>query len=228
MKFNKIPIKRTLYAWLCFLLIISILFSCLYYKMQPVIIRYAESVAETVMLDSANEAVINILQNENFSYDDIAVLSKNSSGKIISLEIDTYKINYLKSYVANEISNIIAQRERYKVAIPIGTFLGNTYTAGLGPDINFKMQITTTTFVDFEQEFQSRGINQVLHNIIIKIKICGNLVVAGYKKTISVNTSAIAAQTVIVGDIPEGFTNVIEEETDNTAGLINDYGAMGE
>lgn len=228
MKINKIPIRRTLYAWLCFLLIISILLGYLYYKMQPVIIRYAESVAETVMLDSANEAVINILQNDDFSYDDIAVLSKNSSGKIISLEIDTYKINYLKSYVANEISNIIANRERYKVAIPIGTFLGNTYTAGLGPDVSFKMQITTTAFVDFEQEFQSRGINQVLHSIIIKIKICGNLVVAGYKKTISVNTSAIAAQTVIVGDIPEGFTNVIEQETDNTAGLINDYGAMGE
>ena len=225
-KVFKHSIRRTLYAWLCLLLIISLLLGYLYYKMQPVIIRYAESVAETVMLNSANDAVVKVLQNVNFSYNDIAVLSKNSAGEIISLQADTYKVNYLKSYISNEISNIIASRERYTVSIPVGTFLANTYTVGLGPDVDFKMQITTTAFVDFKHEFKSAGINQVLHSIIIKIKICGNLVVAGYKKTITVNTSAIAAQTVIVGDVPEGFTNVIEEETDNTAGLINDYGAI--
>jgi sporulation protein YunB len=209
------------------LLAISLAVGITYFKMQPVIIRYAESVAETVMLNSANDAVIKVLDNENFCYDDIAVLSKNSAGEIISLEIDTYKINYLKSHISNEISNIIGGRERYDVSIPVGTFFGNTYTAGLGPDISLKMQITTTAYVDFLQEYKSAGINQVLHKIIINIKISGNLVVAGYKKTITVNTSAIAAQTVIVGKIPDGFTNVIEEETDNTAGLINDYGTIG-
>ena len=194
--------------------------------MQPVIIRYAESIAETVMLNSANDAVINVLSNQNFCYEDIAVLSKDEQGEIISLEIDTYKVNYLKSHISNEIARIISPNERYNVSIPIGTFLGNTYTAGLGPDIVFKMQVTTTAFVDFSQEFKSAGINQVLHKVVINIKISGNLVVAGYKKTINVNTSVIAAQTVIVGKVPEGFTNVIEEETDNTAGLINDYGAI--
>jgi sporulation protein YunB len=208
------------------LLAISLVVGITYFKMQPVIIRYAESLAETVMLNSANDAVIKVLDNENFCYDDIAALSKNSAGEIISLEIDAYKINYLKSHISNEISNIIGVRERYDVSIPFGTFLSNTYTAGLGPDISLKMQITTTAYVDFLQEYKSAGINQVLHKIIINIKISGNLVVAGYKKTITVNTSSIAAQTVIVGKVPDGFTNVIEEETDNTAGLINDYGAV--
>ena len=200
----------------------------IYYKMQPIILRYAESVAETVMLNSANEAVVKILKEKGFDYNKIALLTQNDEGKIISLEIDTYKINYFKSAISNEISNIIANRERYTVSIPIGTFLSNTYTTGLGPDIDFKMQMTSTAFVDFENEFRSAGINQVLHRIMVKIKICGSLIVAGYKRSITVNTSAIAAQTVIVGNIPQNFTNVIENEDDNTAGLINDYGAIGE
>ena len=83
-------------------------------------------------------------------------------------------------------------------------------------------------FVDFEHEFRSAGINQVLHRVVVNIKINGSLIVAGYKRTISTKTSAIASQTVIVGKIPQNFTNVIEEESDNTAGLINDYGAVGE
>lgn len=194
--------------------------------MQPVILRYAGSVAESVMLNSANEAIVNILENKKFSYDDIAVLSRDSNGLVQSLEIDTYKVNYLKSHISNEISNIIADKERYTVSIPIGTFLANTFTAGLGPDLDFKMQMTSTAFVDFEHEFKSAGINQVLHRVIVNIKINGTILVAGYKKSISTNTSAIAAQTVIVGAVPESFTNVIEEESDNTAGLINDYGAV--
>ena len=38
----------------------------------------------------------------------------------------------------------------------------------------------------------------------------------------------IAAQTVIVGKTPDAFTNVVESPTDNTGGLINDYGAIAE
>ena len=196
--------------------------------MQPVIIRFAVSVAETAMLNSANDAVVSLLKEPGFDYNNIAVLTKNNEGEIESLQIDTYKINYFKSFLSNKISEIIAERERYIVSIPLGTFLANTYTSGLGPDINFKMQITTTAFVDFEHEFRAVGINQVLHRVIVNIKINGSLVIAGYKKGISVNTSAIAAQTVIVGKVPQNFTNVIEEETDNTAGLINDYGAVGD
>lgn len=215
-----------LYSWLLLLLVICLILGYIYYRIQPVIIRYSESIAETVMLNSANQAIVSILENQNFSYSDIAVIKRDNQGLVKSLEIDTYKINYLKSNISNEISNIIAQKERYDVSIPIGTFLGNSFTVGFGPDINFKMQMTSTAFVDFEHEFKSAGINQVLHRVVVKIKICGSLIVAGYKRGISADTTAIAAQTVIVGSVPEAFTNVIEEESDNTAGLINDYGSV--
>ncbi len=220
--------SRIAYAWLIFLLILSLVFGVIYRQIQPVIIRYAQSVAETVMLNCANDAVVKILSDNDFNYDDIAVLTRNNDGEITSLEIDTYKVNFLKSHISNEISSLISNKERFTVSIPLGTFLANAYTTGIGPDVNFKMQITTTAFVDFEHEFRSAGINQVLHRVVVNIKICGSLLVAGYKKSITVNTSSIAAQTVIVGGVPENFTNVIEEESDNTAGLINDYGAVGD
>lgn len=219
-------IFRILLSWLILLLVICFILGYIYYMMQPVIMKYALSIAETVMLTSANEAVVKILKNESFSYDDIAVLSKNNDGLVTSLQIDTYKINYLKSNIANEVSKLVESGERYTVSIPIGTFFSNTYTNGLGPDVNLKMQMTSTAFVDFKHEFKSAGINQVLHTIIIEINIKGSLIVAGYNKGINVKTSTIASQTIIVGATPDAFTNVYEDENDNTAGLINDYGAM--
>ncbi len=225
-KNGKTAFWTVLRAWLCLFLILIVTVAFFFYKMIPVLISYADSTAETIMLNAANEAVINILRDENITYDQMAILSRNQDGDVKSLEIDVYKINYLKSQISNEISKIIGNREEYKLSIPLGNFFDTPYTVGLGPRLDFNMKMTTTAIVDFEHEFKSAGINQVLHLINIKIHIKGGFVVAWYKGGISVDTTAIAAQTVIVGATPDAFTNVVENQDDMTAGYINDYGAV--
>lgn len=220
--------RSRLLSFLAVVLSLSVAFGVTYYKMQPVIMRYAVSVAETIMLNSANQAIVNVLEENSVSYDDIVSLSTNDDGYVTSLEIDIYSVNNLKSRISSKTSDIVEQREFYDVKVPLGSFFDNVYTNGLGPRIGFNMQLTTTAFVDFSHEFKSAGINQVLHIIMINIKINGHFVIAGYNKSITVSTSAIAAQTVIVGKSPDAFTNVIESATDNTGGLINDYGALVE
>ena len=61
---------------------------------------------------------------------------------------------------------------------------------------------------------------------MVDMDIGGSLIITGYGDSITVSNSAMAAQTIIVGTTPDAFTNVIESEQDNTAGLINDYGAV--
>jgi len=217
--------KIIILAVAVFVCIFSIL---TYFWMKPVVTLFAVSTAETIMLNSANESIIAILEEGNVTYEDIVNLSANEEGYVTSLEIDVFQVNNLKSKISNEISKIISGRETFGIGIPIGTFLGNSYTNGVGPKINFKMQITTTAFVDFSHEFKSAGINQVLHIINVDITVKANLIVAGYNKNITVSTKAIAAQTVIVGKSPDAFTNVLESQSDNTGGLINDYGAIVE
>ena len=210
------------------LICFSILSCSIYYWMYPVVIRYAVSVAETIMLNAANDAIVQVLEENNVSYGDIVNLSNNNDGYVTSLEIEIYSVNSLKSKISSKTAENIENKEFYEVGIPIGTFLGNTYTAGFGPKVKFKMQLTSTAFVDFSHEFKAAGINQVLHIIMVNIDIRGSLVIAGYNKGINTKTSAIAAQTVIVGKSPDAFTNVVESEKDNTGGLINDYGAIDE
>ena len=88
-------------------------------------------------------------------------------------------------------------------------------------------QMLRSDFINnFSHEFKSVGINQVLHIIMIDMSISGSFVMIGYRGGVTAATSAIAAQTVISGAVPGAYTNVIESENDNTAGLINDYGAV--
>ena len=223
---RKRSLKKTLFVFA--LILVMVVTVITYYLMQPVILRYAVSTAETIMLNCANNAIVNVFEKEMISYKDIVNLSENSDGYVTSLEIDVMQINSLKSKISNEMARIIEKEERYDVAIPLGSFFGNSYTNGFGPDIKLKMQITTTCFVDFSHEFKSAGINQVLHIVNVDIDIKGNFVIIGYNRDISASTTAIAAQTVIVGKSPDAFTNVLESQTDNTGGLINDYGAIAE
>ena len=211
-----------------FLITVIIIMSVTYYLMQPIILKYAVSVAETIALNAADEAIVDVLNSNQVSYGDIVTLSQNDEGYVTSLEINVLQINNLKSEISRRMAKIIEEEERYELRIPLGSFFGNSYTNGIGPDIKFNMQITTTCFVDFSHEFKSAGINQVLHIVNVNIDVKGNFVIIGYNKGISASTGAIAAQTVIVGKTPDAFTSVIESPTDNTGGLINDYGAIAE
>ena len=208
------------------LLAVAVLITVCFYKMRPVILRYAESAAETLLLDASNKAILDILNEQGVSYNDIVTLSREESGRVTSLETDIVKINSLKSLISNRLSGIIADKEYYDLNIPLGTFFSSVYTSGYGPKMHFKMQLTATARVNFSHEFKSAGINQVLHIVMVDMNISGSLVIMGYSGGISVSNSAMAAQTIIVGTTPDAFTNVIESEQDNTAGLINDYGAL--
>lgn len=219
---SKAPLLRLLALILAFLLFLLYCFV----KMRPVIISYGLNTAKKIIINSANQAVINVLKNNDIEYNDIVTLARDDLGEVTSLETNIVKINTLKSEINGELTKIISKSEYYEFSIPLGTFLSNEYTNGYGPRLKFRMQVSAVSEIDFSHQFTSAGINQVLHIIIIKMHITGSLVSTGKAKSFTTDTSAIAAQTVIVGTVPDAFTQVVENEGDNLAGLINDYGAQ--
>lgn len=193
-------------------------------QMRPVILQYAQNVAEGILLNAADEAVVNVLRDNQIDYDDIVRLSCDRDNRITGLQIDALTINMLKSQIALEIGRIASAQESYNTYIPIGTFFGSEYTAGRGPKIKFSMQLTSNSAVNFQSEFKDAGLNQVVHRVLLHITVTGRLVFVGQKNTFSVESSALLAETVIVGLTPEAFTEVIGSPSE-TAGIINDYGA---
>lgn len=102
--------------------------------------------------------------------------------------------------------------------------MGSEYTNGYGPRVKFNAQLTSGTVVTFSNEFREAGLNQVIHRIVFDIETSGRLVMLGKTDGLSVTASAVVAETVIVGVLPEALTNVIGSPSE-LAGIINDYGA---
>ena len=61
----------------------------------------------------------------------------------------------------------------------------------------------------FSNEFREAGLNQVIHRIVFNIETSGRLVMLGKTDGLSVTASAVVAETVIVGVLPEDTHNVI-------------------
>lgn len=226
MKRKKINFKRLLLLSVSFLLIFLILAVTTFLEVKPLVFTYAKSTAKTILLNSANKAVLNVLNENNITYSKISNVSRDVDNNITGIEINIEMVNYLKSSISNEISRIVAGNCNYDLYIPFGTLIGNEYTTGFGPGVKFKMQVTETAVVDFESLFCEAGINQVLHQILIKIDISANILLIGFTQGFLVHTSAIAAQTVIVGVVPDSFTNVIERPGDDIADKIFNYSVL--
>lgn len=212
-------LKRWLILFVCLFLIFAVCFA----SVKPFVFVYAKSAAETILLNAANEAVLNILKEDDITYTDISNISRKEDNTITGIEINIEKINTLKSKISNEISHIVSENSKYDLNIPIGTLFGGEYTTGYGPTVKFKMQLTETAVVDFESKFEDAGINNILHQIIIKIDICASVLMMGCTDGFTVSTTALAAQTVIAGEVPDSFTNVVESENSDIADEIFNY-----
>lgn len=187
--------------------------------------KYSEDTAKRMLLNTANEAIVEVLKENSIKYDDIVKIQTDSNEKITAIQIDAVMVNMLKSQITLKISELSQKNQEFNTYIPLGTFLNNEYTNGLGPKIKFSMQLTSYAVVNFQNEFKESAMNQSVHRVNLDVKITGRLVMAGAKDSFQTGTSAVIAETVIVGDIPDAYTEVIEAPFDDIAETINDYGA---
>lgn len=213
--------------WLVLMLCVAIVFIGSFFSVKPFVFSYAKSEAETIIINAANDAVLNVLAKNDITYNNLSNVSRDAEGMITGIEIDIEKVNRLKSQISSEMSRIISQKNKYDLNIPVGTLIGSEYTTGYGPKIRFKMQLTETAILDFESCFNSAGINNVLHQIIIKIDVKASVLMMGGTDGFSVSTTALAAQTVIAGGVPDSFTNVIEYPENDLADEIFNFGEVG-
>lgn len=209
--------------WLILIAFLIFVLGIAFFSSRNLILVSARSDAEAIMLNAADKAVIEVLKEENIKYEELAIISRNSEGRILGIEIDSVKADIIKSKLSLKTTEILKKNSNFKISIPLGNFLSNDYTSGLGPDLKFDIQMTNTASLDFKSNFKNSGINNTLHQILINFDITANIVIKGGSDAFKVNTSIIVAQTVISGEIPDSFTNVTETPGDDIADDIFNF-----
>ncbi len=172
-----------------------------------------------------NEAILSELESGGVDYESLVTLSRNGDGEVVSVESNIVNINRLKTEVAERIEREIERMSAINIEIPIGTLLGIQLLHGRGFNVGMSVKPFGYTTTSIISEFSEAGINQTLHRIVIEINTNVDAVIPGISTRVPVTTSIIAAETVIVGRVPDAYTHVITESED-LAGEINDFGAV--
>lgn len=91
----------------------------------------AMSDATDLVIASINNAVLSILQEENYSYKDFVMLSTNTDGEITAMTTNTVLINRLAAEVLQQVS-VDANCGSLNVSVPLGNLTGSSLLLGKG------------------------------------------------------------------------------------------------
>ena len=132
-------------------------------------------------------------------------IERNNSGEILAVSSNVVQMNQLKADILKKAQESLKDFGHMDIKVPIGTLLGGELLHGRGPEIPVRITLTGNITADFASNFESAGINQTKHQIIMKLNIHIYTYLSGAKAGADLTSSVPIAETVIVGETPQFF-----------------------
>lgn len=178
--------------------------------LRPTITVLAETKALELANRSINKSVADMVEGK-INYEDLMNIRVDSNDKITMIQANTIMMNEIASAVALEIQDELKKVKSTSAYIPIGTALGSPILAKYGPKLKVSIEPIGTVNVNFKTEFESSGINQTRHRIYLEAQTQVRVVIPLTTSTKEVRAQIPICETVIVGDVPESYINIPEE-----------------
>ena len=194
-------------------------------RLRLITTNYAKNRAKIVANTVINETVSRYLENHSITYSDLIKINTTDDGKVTSVEFDTITLTKIKAEIITQVQNEINNRELQVLNVPIGTLTGNQYLNNRGPTIHIELKMSSAVYSKISSQFSSAGINQTLHKITLDIKTEIYFVMPWYRSSGEFETDFLLAETIIVGDVPDAYTSVIEKVGSDLAGDLFDFAA---
>lgn len=178
------------------------------FSLRPVISDMACQFGRQNVSLVINDTIFEVLESDNFDYSSFVKLKYNSMGFVTSVEYDYKTINKLKLNCEQLLLDNLAKLGNTKVKIPLGSLFGDLNTSGRGPSIKLKISQASVPEINIISTFESIGINQSRHEIRLVISTSAQLYLPPQKSEFSLTQEYVLAQTIIVGDIPQGYVTL--------------------
>lgn len=149
-----------------------------------------------------------IMENEligTVSYEKLITKETDDTGKVLSLAADGSLLNQIRTSLIDSIlKKMDVLRESY-VTIPLGSFSGNPFFAGTGPDVPIRIIPYGSVDINFQSLFTSAGVNQTKHEVNMVIHINMNAFFPGKTLDVNLDIPVLLTQTIIAGEVPRAY-----------------------
>lgn len=194
---------------LVFLLLITA-FVFINENLRPVLVGLASARVQAVAAKAMNDAILDMV-GDDYDYDSLVTVRATES-KVYLLSANSVQLNRLGADCANAAQQRITDLGDQGLSVPLGTISGIPLLSGRGPKVVMRFTPAGAVKSSFGSEFISAGINQTLHRINLNLSATVRVILPGESHTLTVEVTAPIAENIIVGDVPNAYTNVANEE----------------
>lgn len=185
-----------------------IVFVAINVKVRPLLKKMTAVQAEYITNLAVNEAAEDVLAREDIDYQRFVSLHQLDDGTVSSMTTDIREMNKFKTALSKEIQNKLGEHCDREVSVPVGTLTGIDLLTGRGPRIRMKIELYGNVTASLKSSFEDAGINQTRHRIICDVNVGVSAILPVCSSYTDVYNSFTVSETVLLGDVPDSFTNV--------------------
>ena len=174
-------------------------------KLRPVVEALTVAQVDNQITQQINDTLSQSLLSWDISYSDLVTVQRDSDGTISALSSDMGQLNRLRSQVVAAVLDTIQAADVHTLGVPVGSLFNLELLWARGPRIQVKSLVAGTVSVEVNSQFQSTGINQTLHRILLDIRIPLTILLPGGGVETELTTSLCVAETAIVGQVPDTY-----------------------
>ena len=201
---SRISRLRTMFL----LFLVAVLAAVIYVSAQmgPILEQMAVSRVSNTVNRIVSEAVNESITSGKISYDQMISFEKDTEGRITAVHSNMAAFNRLQAEILDIVLAKLEQVSARELSIPIGSLSGSPLMAGRGPRIRVRMESVGSSSAQFRNQFETAGINQTRHQIVLQIDISVSILLPGITTATKVSNAITVAETVIVGLVPDNYT----------------------
>jgi len=203
--------SRRKWLWIPVLLILLAILAAFAVErnLTQIVLSLAQAQARALAVKALNEAADEIVLS-GVTYDQLMAVTLDQSGQVRLIQANTPEMNLLASRASLTAQKKLAVLEEQAVSVPLGSAVGLTLFAGSGPRIQVQILPVGSVRAVFTTEFESAGINQTRHKVSLTLTAQVQLVIPTGASTVQAVTQVAVAESIIVGEVPESYTDVNE------------------
>lgn len=173
-------------------------------RLAPVLHAWAETRALSIATRAINVAVEEMMA-VTLSSTTLAYFIRDGDGNLQGVQYDMGEVNRVSSQATHKILQTLNNMGEEIFPIPLGQLTGLDFLASWGPGIPVRMipvgGLRTTPVASFE----SAGINQTWHRVLLDIQVSIRVAVPLKSEEILVATQVPIVEEVFIGSVPSWY-----------------------
>lgn len=174
-------------------------------RYYDVIISLAQTRVTNATSDLINDAVARQIASGQIAYENVVFFEKDINGRITALKTNVAQVNMLKTETLQYVNETLLDTDEFAIGVPIGSMVFPEFLSGKGPQIPVQIVSIRNSDATFHSNFLEAGINQTLHQLKMTVMVDVTVLILGQTVDFTVTSDVVAAETVIVGEVPNTF-----------------------